>query len=93
VSSLSSSVKLSALSTARSTPSPFFQRPAGLLDLVTGRRLLGYFVRRNLCVLGMGCVGIFSCCFYLTQIERSNRWSAAAFSIIYLSCLGLPGTS
>ena len=70
---------------------PMYQHLAGLLDLLTGRAR-GFFALQHLTVIVCGFAGIYACYYTLKRIAPDRPWSAAAFSILYLSCPGVLAT-
>jgi len=70
---------------------PMYQHLAGFLDLLTGR-LHGFYTLQHLTVIVCGVAGIYACYFTLRRIAPARPWSAAGFSILYLSCPGLLAT-
>jgi hypothetical protein len=70
---------------------PLYQHLAGLLDLLTGRTL-GFIALQHLTVIVCGVAGIYASYLTLCRIAPGRRWSAAGFSILYLSCPGILAT-
>lgn len=70
---------------------PLYQHLAGVIDLLTGRRL-GFFTLQHLVVITCGVAGLFSCYFALCAVAPRRRWPAAALAILYLSCPGVLAT-
>ncbi|HZZ18551.1 MAG TPA: hypothetical protein VFE25_04240, partial [Opitutaceae bacterium] len=70
---------------------PLYQHVAGVIDLLTGRTL-GFVMLQHLVVVACGVAGIFLSYLTLCRTTPQRRWSAAALSILYLSCPGVLGT-
>ena len=69
---------------------PYYQYLAGLLDLLTGRRL-GFFALEHLTAIVSFLAGAFASYWALVWIAPRHRWTATALALLYVSCPGVAG--
>ena len=69
---------------------PYYQYLAGLLDLLTGRRL-GFFALEHLTAIVSVIAGAASAYWALAWIAPGQRWSAAALALLYVMCPAVAG--
>jgi len=69
---------------------PYYQYLAGLLDLITGRRL-GFFALEHLTAIASFLAGAFTAYGALVWIAPGRRWAALALALLYVTCPGVAG--
>jgi hypothetical protein len=69
---------------------PYFQYLAGLLDLITGRKL-GFFALEHLTAVASLLAGTFAAYWSLVWIAPRLRWTATALAVLYVTCPGVAG--
>jgi len=69
---------------------PYYQYLAGLLDLLTGRKL-GFFALEHLTAIVSVLAGAATAYWALVWIAPGQRWSATALALLYVMCPGVAG--